>query len=191
MHGRGWILNTYTRMYVGLRLPDYRTGRSTPERGQIRRYDLNHKRLVAREYMHTCQMVQRARAANRYSSRAHNTYCIVFSNKLSSLGRSPYASRPWLPPAAAWPGLMASRSASNPRWPCKVQASAPGELSAVGSRILLADADSKQKVSAMSAEATLGDRVMVPIERRTQCMLLSASFNPEPVSLTPRLMAEA
>ena len=25
---------------------------------------------------------------------------------------------------------------------------------------------------------------MVPIERRTQCMLLSASFNPEPVSLT-------
>ena len=32
---------------------------------------------------------------------------------------------------------------------------------------------------------------MVPIERRTQCMLLSASFNREPWSLTSRLMAEA
>ena len=37
--------------------------------------------------------------------------------------RSPSASRPWPPPAAARPGLMAPRSAS-----MALQASAPGEL---------------------------------------------------------------
>ena len=80
--------------------------------------------------------------------------------------RSPSASRscPWPLPAAARPGLVAPRSAS-----IALQASAPGELrgelgsischmsaaqpSRVGSRILLADADAKQKVFAISAEA--------------------------------------
>ena len=37
--------------------------------------------------------------------------------------RSPSASRPWPPPAAAWLGLMVPRSAS-----MALQASAPGEL---------------------------------------------------------------
>ena len=37
--------------------------------------------------------------------------------------RSPSASRPWPPPAAAWLGLMAPRSAS-----MALQASTPGEL---------------------------------------------------------------
>ena len=61
-------------------------------------------------------------------------------------------------------------------------------MSAVGGRILLADAGAKQKVSAICVYVYW---LSAPIERRTQCMLLSASFNPEPYSMTSRLMAEA
>ena len=50
-------------------------------------------------------------------------------------------------------------------------------------------------VAAQSTEGfrrwPVGHRHRLRSERCTQCMPLSAPFNPEPVSLTPRLMAEA
>ena len=79
--------------------------------------------------------------------------------------RSPSASPPWPPPAAARPGLMAPRSAWMALLPCKPRGSALGASSACSAlgqasvvsrrqQNLLAHADAKQKVSAMSAEAT-------------------------------------
>ena len=49
--------------------------------------------------------------------------CVSISDMNVQKARSPSASRPWPPPAAARPGLMAPRSAS-----MALQASAPGEL---------------------------------------------------------------
>ena len=85
--------------------------------------------------------------------------------------RSPSASRPWPPPAAARPGLMAPRSAS-----MALQASAPGEL--------------------CGALGRLG-YLWLPDERRSELFKHSCVIDShnepagiaqlEPVSMTPRL----
>ena len=96
--------------------------------------------------------------------------------------RSPSASRPWPPPAAARPGLMAPRSAS-----MALQASAPGKLRGALGRLGYLRSVPEAQRQCLSARRAEGFRRWParcrPPDRHR--LPLRSERRPEPVSLTP------